>query len=75
MKLLGRIGGVLVATTIGLLPLAGSVPAQAASKTVAGCHRGYVCIYDRDASLAKGNLDKKYFHYGVYNLHHVYGRH
>lgn len=75
MKLLPRIGGLLVALAVGLLPLTMSLPAQAASKTVAGCKRGYVCLYERDASLSKGNLQKKYFDYGVYNLHGVYGRH
>lgn len=75
MKLLGKIGGLLAAAAIGLVPLTVSVPAQAASKTVAGCPRGYVCLYERNASLSKGNLDKKWYSYGVYNLHSVYGRH
>ena len=75
MKLLQRIGGVLAAAAIGLAPLAVSVPAEASSKTVAGCPRGYVCLYERGASRTKGHLQKKWFDYGVYNLHHVYGRH
>jgi len=75
MKLLQRIGGVLAAAAIGLAPLAVSVPAQAASKTIAGCPRGYVCLYERGESRTKGHLQKKWFDYGVYNLHHVYGRH
>ena len=75
MKLMRKIGGVLAAAAIGLAPLMVSVPAEAASKTVAGCPRGYVCLYERNASLSKGNLQKRWFNYGVYNLHHVYGRH
>ena len=75
MKLLQKVGGILVAAAVGLSPLAVSVPAQASSKTVAGCPRGYVCLYERNESRSKGNLQKKWFDYGVYNLHHVYGRH
>ena len=75
MKLLPRIGGLLAAIAIGVTPLTVSVPAQAHSKTVAGCPRGYVCLYERNESRSKGNLEKKWFDYGVYNLHHVYGRH
>ena len=75
MKLLPRICGLIVAAVIGLVPLTVSSPAQAASKTVAGCPRGYVCLYERGESLTKSHLQKKWFNYGVKNLHHVYGRH
>ena len=76
MNLRRRMGGLLAALAIGLiLPLTVVGPAQASGKTVDGCPRGYVCLYERNASLAKGNLQKKWFNYGVKNLHRVYGRH
>lgn len=75
MVVVGKLARIVVAVVACLVPLVVAAPAQAATGTVHGCKRGWVCMYGQEASFETTTPTKSWYHYGVYNLHSVYGHH
>ncbi len=74
MSVLKKAVGVIVGAAALLVPLTVTAqPADAATRF--GCPRGDVCLYPEGKDFRHSTPSKKYYHYGVYNLHGVTGRH